>query len=1041
MARLIVSILFFTFLSLNSYGLDSTYTKLNISVIERTIGVRGHFENTLFKISVPRSDLNIVVNGMLVTSDMGLTSWVLFKKSDDLVSLSGEFILLQDQVNPVMSVALANGLKVKGLYSPFLWDSPRVLSMKIAGTGTEMELGLAVARVFKEIKKTVDGKGDFPFGNTDPGATLNPEKIESILGAKGFLKNGTYKVIFGKEFRSKNEVVDKVMADNTWASFVGSDAESVIDGNIVVREAELQNVLKSLRRADIYVLAIDHHTINDDPDYVFIHYWGIGSSQVLARALKTTSYIARNDISRQVKVKQEFLGLVNPSQTGLLIKKFNRSLLAYHHLPPKKNTVETLTAGVSELFLSLEDKFFNYIERITVDVVYGIVIAKDEIHTKKAAIIFAQNRSFNSYQNVDKLSKEFNDILFTQFKTGISIPEPEIAEAADTSYKNTQHLINKIKTALNIYPEIISNSLLQRLLVSYNTKYTNVDVLVSAYPIIFPVEAKKTLLVKLEQKGKVNIENLISRLAIAMGLPGVEVKEPLKLNTAQNKNYNHVEVLMQAKPVTFPVEKPVLTPVVTAAKKVEIIKPVAVAEQKGNVNIENVANQLNQVLHIQKTETHNPMQLNTAQNKNYKHVEVLMQAKPVTFPVEKPVAVAKKVEVIKPVPVAEQKGNVNIENVTNQLNQVLHIQKTETHNPMQLNTAQNKNYKHVEVLMQAKPVTFPVEKPVTPVYSHEAIKIGSENFAAKLSLTLRNTKHNEVLFKESSMTAELKNNISIQSTMKKIFNVASDVPASNDNSKPNPVKLKDDKANKVVKTVAKKETPKAHVDESLNINKLISPKLSQVCLDNKYKLPKIQRSRFTPVSMNYSTKLVQFSKKTIPVRVTASVKNQNKTNHSFVLPMKEMPITKNESKTSSFVLPIKKIEDLKYKVQKQIAEKKLDKNNNKAIIEKKSTHQAFVLPVKNEEKIRDNGKQPEVNLPPKAKLPLFAAAPKKVMLKKVEVKKHVVALPKKIVKQKKYIVRRENKKFKNPVIKVVKIVKRNSMHQDENFLPFDGLPQ
>ena len=76
------------------------------------------------------------------------------------------------------------------------------------------------------------------------------------------------------------------MGINTWAAFVGSDGQAVVDGDFVILEKELQSVLKALRSTDINVVAIHNHIEMESPRIVFLHYWGVGSTTDLAKRLK-----------------------------------------------------------------------------------------------------------------------------------------------------------------------------------------------------------------------------------------------------------------------------------------------------------------------------------------------------------------------------------------------------------------------------------------------------------------------------------------------------------------------------------------------------------------------------------------------------------------------------------------------------------------------------------------------------------------------------------------------------------------------------------
>jgi hypothetical protein len=199
----------------------------------------------------------------------------------------GDLVLLEDQVNPVMSAALDSGLEVTALHNHFLFDAPKVMYMHIGGMGDEARLASSVGRVFAKIKETSGGKGETPHADVDPAkTTLDPRKIDAVLGRVGELKDGVYKVILGRETRMHDEVVGAAMGVNTWAAFAGADDRAVVDGDFAMHEAELQGVLKALRGAGVDIVAIHQHMSGESPRVLFLHFWGVGSTENLARGLK-----------------------------------------------------------------------------------------------------------------------------------------------------------------------------------------------------------------------------------------------------------------------------------------------------------------------------------------------------------------------------------------------------------------------------------------------------------------------------------------------------------------------------------------------------------------------------------------------------------------------------------------------------------------------------------------------------------------------------------------------------------------------------------
>jgi len=259
-------------------------------VIARVTGLQPDVKNGVAKVSVPRSDLSVTVDGINMSPFQGFTSWAAFTGSGAKAVVMGDMTLVEDEVTPAMDAALANGLDVTALHNHFSFDHPRVLFMHIAGTGTTEQLATGVKKVLDAIKE-VRGKSPTPAegfgGATIPAQnTIDPKRLEAILGAQAQAKDGMAKFVFGKQTKAHGVELGPEMGVNTWAAFAGSPEAAVVDGDFAMLESELQGVLKALRAAKINVVAIHSHMTHEEPRIMFLHYWGKGSAEDLARGIK-----------------------------------------------------------------------------------------------------------------------------------------------------------------------------------------------------------------------------------------------------------------------------------------------------------------------------------------------------------------------------------------------------------------------------------------------------------------------------------------------------------------------------------------------------------------------------------------------------------------------------------------------------------------------------------------------------------------------------------------------------------------------------------
>jgi hypothetical protein len=285
MRKWIFSAIAFTFTCTSFAGLPTNR-------IDELTGLKGKWnaDEGVYKVSSPRADVKVSVDNWQMPPFMGLTSWAAFtsgKEKDAMVM--GDLVLLQDEVNPVMTAAFENGLAVTALHNHFFYDEPKVFFMHIGGEGPAETLAKGVKAALDKVKEIRSGNPTPPrtFGKAMPAQNaISPERVTAVLG-KGEAKDGMFKVVIGRKAKMDCGCeVGKEMGVNTWAAFAGTDDNAVVDGDFVVLESELQPVLKSLRKSGINIVAIHHHMSGEEPRMLFLHYWGRGAAEELATGVK-----------------------------------------------------------------------------------------------------------------------------------------------------------------------------------------------------------------------------------------------------------------------------------------------------------------------------------------------------------------------------------------------------------------------------------------------------------------------------------------------------------------------------------------------------------------------------------------------------------------------------------------------------------------------------------------------------------------------------------------------------------------------------------
>ena len=267
---------------------------LNTAKIDDLTGLKGKMNEKegVYKITSPRNDVKVAVDGWTMPPFMGLGTWAAFTGENDKAMVMGDTVLFEDEVNAAMTAALDNGLSVTALHNHFFFDQPKVFFMHIEGEGSVDRLAGAVGKMYDAIK-TVRGPNAKPAvtfavgqGSLPETSSITAEPLNEIFGIQSESKDGMVKFTIGRPAKMHGVKIDKDMGVNTWAAFAGSDDNAVVDGDFAMTEAELQPVLKALRGANINIVAIHNHMTGEDPRVMFLHFWGIGPTTELAKGLK-----------------------------------------------------------------------------------------------------------------------------------------------------------------------------------------------------------------------------------------------------------------------------------------------------------------------------------------------------------------------------------------------------------------------------------------------------------------------------------------------------------------------------------------------------------------------------------------------------------------------------------------------------------------------------------------------------------------------------------------------------------------------------------
>ncbi|HEY7698604.1 MAG TPA: DUF1259 domain-containing protein, partial [Vicinamibacteria bacterium] len=252
------------------------------------LGKKGDFRDSVLKVNVPRTDLAVTIAGRPAPTPFGFGGWAAFTRADDGSDvMMGDLVLTEDEVNPVMSAILSNGLEVTALHNHFFREEPRIFYMHVHGRGKVEDLARKLKPAIDWIDEAARKRGMTPPLAVE--GKLDTTRIAGIVGHAGEAMGPVYKITIGRpdiDLREHGAVINARMGLNTWAAFCGADADAMVAGDVAMLEHEVTPVLAALRSRGIEVVAIHHHMTGTSPVVIFLHYYGTGPADRLAEAVR-----------------------------------------------------------------------------------------------------------------------------------------------------------------------------------------------------------------------------------------------------------------------------------------------------------------------------------------------------------------------------------------------------------------------------------------------------------------------------------------------------------------------------------------------------------------------------------------------------------------------------------------------------------------------------------------------------------------------------------------------------------------------------------
>lgn len=256
--------------------------------VDETLGRTAAVSDDVHRYGFPRTDLTVTLDGVTIKPALALGGWTAFKPVHGGAMVMGDLVLLETEINPVMTKLIENGIEITAIHNHVLRGSPATFYMHIGGHGDPVKLATAIRAGLTESKTPLTASSP---ASPPPTIDLDTAQLDQIIGVKGQPNGGVYQFNVPRQEPIKDG--DMVLAPGgpmgvaIAINFQPMDGgKAAATGDFVLTGDEVNPVLKTLRQNGIEVTAIHSHMLDEQPRLIFMHFWANDDALKLARGLR-----------------------------------------------------------------------------------------------------------------------------------------------------------------------------------------------------------------------------------------------------------------------------------------------------------------------------------------------------------------------------------------------------------------------------------------------------------------------------------------------------------------------------------------------------------------------------------------------------------------------------------------------------------------------------------------------------------------------------------------------------------------------------------
>lgn len=261
--------------------------QMDWSKVEKTLARKGTEQNGVFKVSLPRTDLNVMMNGTTVQAGAALGSWMAFHQDGGTTVADGDLVLTPKEITPVVRVLRSGNIAVSAIHNHLAGEQPEIMYVHFFASGDAEKIAATLRDALDRTNTPAAGAG--ASANTMEKPFPDEQVIESVLGKKGAVHGAVLAFSFPGEhaISMRGKTLPPSMGMATAINFQPSKSGVAATGDFVVQEAQTQALLSALAKGDVQITAMHNHLLEDEPRMVFIHFWAEGSAKRVASSLRS----------------------------------------------------------------------------------------------------------------------------------------------------------------------------------------------------------------------------------------------------------------------------------------------------------------------------------------------------------------------------------------------------------------------------------------------------------------------------------------------------------------------------------------------------------------------------------------------------------------------------------------------------------------------------------------------------------------------------------------------------------------------------------